>query len=176
MPKWIIDPDHSCAAFSIRHLMITLVHGQFNRFAGTIHFDQSAPSLSSVELTIDAAGVYTGIQKRDEHLRSADFFDVEKFPEIRFSSTKVDFSGPSRCKITGDLTLHGVTRSIEFDAELSGPVTSPYGGEVCMGFAAQTRLNREDYGIMWNEQLEGGGVMVGREVHISLDIEADLAE
>jgi polyisoprenoid-binding protein YceI len=177
MAKWIIDSDHSCAAFAIRHMMIAHVRGQFNRIKGTIQFDSAQKSNSSVEVEIDVSSVTTGIRKRDDHLLTADFFDRPKFPSITFKSKQVEFMDNNRAKITGDLTLHGVTRQVVFDAEYAGPVKSPFGGEVTMGFTASTKINREDYGMFWgSEEIEGGGFMTSKDVLLSLDVEADLAE
>lgn len=127
MTKWIVDPDHSVAAFSIVHMMIAHVRGQFNKMAGTIYFDSQNISGSSVELTIDASSVLTGIQKRDEHLRSPEFFDVDKYPDISFKSIRIDSAQGNRAMVTGALTLHGVKRRITASTEFSGPVKDPFG-------------------------------------------------
>src|SRR3989304_1932456 len=140
MSKWKIDPDHSVAAFSVRHLMIANVRGQFNNITGIIHFDPSALSASSVEAEIDVSGLTTGIKKRDEHLMSPDFFDAGKYPKILFKSTKVEPAGGNRGKITGDLTIHGITRPVTLEVEFSGPVKSPIGGEISIGFVGKTNI------------------------------------
>ena len=173
MAKWVIDPDHSVAAFSIRHMMISTVRGQFNRINGELSFDPSDIPHSSLVATIDASGIFTGIQKRDDHLRSPDFFDVAKYPHITFKSNKVETAGERLFKISSDLTIRGITRLVSFDAEYSGPEKSPY-GDTSIGFSASTRISRQDFGMVWNVDLESGGVMVGKEVQIFLDIEADL--
>ncbi len=174
MVKWVIDPDHSVAAFVIKHMMVANVRGQFNKISGTIYFDPADLSKSSVEVSIDASGIYTGIQKRDDHLRSPDFFDTATYPNIIFKSTKVEGAGVNNLKVNGDLTIHGITRRVTFDVEYSGPEKSPY-GETSMGFTATAMVNREDYGLLWNVALESGGVMIGKDVRILLDIEADLS-
>jgi len=174
MAKWVIDPDHSVAAFVIRHLMVANVRGQFNKLSGIVFFDPSDIVNSSVEATIDVAGIYTGIQKRDDHLRSADFFDAANYPQITFRSDKAKITGSNRFSIAGDLTIHGITKTVTLDVEYSEPEKSPY-GERSIGFAATTRINREDFGLMWNQALESGGIMVGRDVQIFIDIETDLA-
>lgn len=174
MNKWVIDPDHSVAGFVVRHMMITNVRGQFNKIRGTIHFDPDDVAHSSVEVTIDAAGITTGISKRDEHLRSNDFFDVTKYPAISFGSTKVEGSGGKRFNVFGDLTIRGVTRPVTLDAEYSGPVKGTE-GELSVGFSGVTKIYPEDFGINWNVGLEDGGVVVGKEVQVYLDVEADLA-
>jgi polyisoprenoid-binding protein YceI len=173
MVQWIIDPDHSVAAFVVRHMMVANVRGQFNKIKGTINFDQDNIAKSSVEVVIDTSGIYTGIQKRDDHLRSPDFLDVGKYPHIHFKSTNVEGTDKRQLRITGDLTIHGITRQIILLTEFTGPEKSPY-GETSLGFTASVSINREDYNIMWNVLLESGGVMVGKEIHITLDLEADL--
>jgi polyisoprenoid-binding protein YceI len=175
MAKWIIDPDHSVASFVVRHMMVANVRGQFNRISGTIHFDPADMANSSVEVAIDAAGIYTGIQKRDDHLRSPDFLDAASYPQITFKSTNVETTRGKGFRVTGDLSIRGISHPVTLDAEYNGPEKSPY-GETSMGFAATTRINRGDYGMIWNVLLESGGVMVGKEVQITLDAEADITE
>ena len=175
MSKWIVDPDHSVAAFIVKHMMVANVRGQFNKISGTINFDPDDVAKSSVEVVIDASGIYTGIPKRDNHLRSPDFLDVEKFPHILFKSAYVAGAGENRLRITGQLTIHGITEQVTIEADCTGPEKSPY-GETSRGFTASVSINREDYNIMWNEPLGGGGVMVGKEILITLEIEADLQD
>jgi polyisoprenoid-binding protein YceI len=174
MAKWIIDPDHSVAAFVIRHMMVTNVRGQFNKLSGAVYFDPSDIENSSVNASINVAGIYAGIQKRDDHLRSADFLDAGSYPQITFRSDKAKITVSKHFSVTGDLTIHGVTKTATLDVEYSEPEKSPY-GETSIGFAATARISREDFGLTWNEALESGGVMVGKEVEIFIDIEADLA-
>jgi len=178
MAKWVIDPDHSVAAFSVRHLMIADVHGQFNMIGGAVSFDPDDQTAFTLDAVIDAAGIYTGIAKRDEHLRSPDFFDTATFPAIIFHSSVFEPSGSNKGKLTGQLTIRDITRGIILDAVISDPVKSPeeIGGETTIGISARTSVNREDFGMTWNVPLAGGGVMVGRNIAIILDIEADLAE
>lgn len=176
MAKLIIDSDHSVLGFAIRHMMIAKVRGQFNKIKGTINYDQSDIGNSSVELEVDVSSIYTGIKKRDEHLRSSDFFDVEKYPKITFKSKSVEPAGENRLKVIGDLTMHGVTRRISIDIDCLGPVKSPFGDERSMGFCGHTKINRMDFGVAWNELMEDGNPVAGSEVEINLDIEADLAE
>ncbi|MDA8077536.1 MAG: YceI family protein [Nitrospiraceae bacterium] len=178
MAQWNIDPDHSVAAFSVRHLMIANVRGQFNRITGAINFDPSAPAGSTVEATIDVSSITTGNRMRDDHLLSPDFFDAARYPSMSFKCTKVELAGPNRGKVSGDLTIRGVTRQVTMDVEHFGPVKSPeaVGGETSIGFTAKVSINREDFGVMWNIPLNAGGFVVGKEVEIVLDIEADLAE
>lgn len=174
MKKWTIDPDHSVASFIVRHMMIANVRGQFNKLVGTIHFDPDDILHSTVEATIDVTGVYTGISKRDGHLRSADFFDVSNHPKITFKSTKVESTGGNHLKITGDLTIRGTTRKVVLEAEFLGPLKSPFDEDISLGFSAMTTINRKDFGVSWNETWEGGGMVAGWDVNIAIDAEADL--
>ena len=176
MAKWVIDPDHSVAAFSIRHMMIANVRGQFNKITGNVYYDPSDIGASSVEMTIAVSSLFTGIQKRDEHLKSPDFFDAEKYPVITFTSTKIETLGHSRAKVIGNLTIHGISRSVILEVEYSGPVKDPFGSGMSMGFTAETAINIEDYSINWNYPMESGGAVVGKDAHINMDIEADLEE
>ena len=175
MKKWSIDPDHTVAALSVRHMMVANVHGQFNKVSGIIHFDPADIPHSSVEVSIDATAIYTGISKRDEHLRSEDFLNAGNHPNITFKSTRAESTGSNRFKVTGDLAIRGITRQITFEAEYFGPVKDPFeeSGK-SIGFFASTSLNREEYGMTWNVAMESGGVMVGKEVKITLEVEADL--
>lgn len=175
MGKWIVDPDHSVAAFSVRHMMIADVRGQFNKIDGTIYFDPLNIDNSSVELTINVSSIITGIQKRDDHLRSPDFFDAEKYPLILFKSIRTESVSGNHAKVTGDLTIHGITCRITIPAEFSGPVKDPFGDGLSMGFTASAIINREDYDIKWNQPMENNGIMLGREVRLVIDLEADQA-
>ena len=174
MAKWVIDPDHSVAAFVIRHMMVANVRGQFNKLCGAIFLDPDDMAKSSVEVAIDVSGIYTGIRKRDDHLRSPDFFDAEKCPQITFKSDSVNSAGTKQLNVSGELTIHGISRPSSFNVEYCGPMKSPF-GEISMGFAASTAVNREDFGLLWNMALDDGGFMIGKEVRIYLDIEADLS-
>lgn len=178
MMKWIIDPDHSVAAFNVEHLTIARVRGQFNKLSGTLHFSSNDKSDLSLDIVIDAAGIYTGIPQRDEHLRSPDFFDVITYPTIQFQSTHVKTEGEKKAILTGQLTIHGISLEVTMDVNFHGPVTTPedLGGETTIGMSARTMVNREEFGMTWNVPLPGNGVMIGREIEILLDIEADLEE
>ncbi len=178
MTQWNIDPDHSVASFSVGHMMVTRVRGTITGITGTILFDPDAVERSSVEASMPISGLTTGNRKRDEHLFSADFFDAAQFPSISFRSTKVEKTASNQAKVTGQLTIHGITKTVTMDAEYFGPVKSPAetGGETVMGFSGLLAINREDFGVMWNVPLGGDNLMVSREVQITLDIEADLAE
>jgi len=177
MAIWTIDADHSCAAFAIRHMALAHVRGQFTRMKGTIHFDPVDKSLTAVDVEIDVASVMTGVKKRDEHLLTADFFDQSKYPTITFTSRSFDFLDNNRCRVNGDLTIHGTTRPVTFEGEYAEPRRNPFGDELSVGFSGAVTVNREDFGILWgSEPMEGGGLVAGKEVQIFLDVEADLAE
>lgn len=176
MSRWTIDPDHSVAAFAVKHLKVANVRGQFNRITGSISFDPRDPGRTALEVAIDVTIMTTGIRKRDEHLLSPDFFDSAAHPLITFKSSKVELTGQNRGSIVGDLTIRGITRSVVMDAECAGPVRSPFGGEVTMGFFASATINRFDYNVSWNEIMEDGGFIVDKDVNITIDVEADLAE
>src|ERR1700748_1268154 len=166
--RYEIDPAHTRAAFAVRHMMVATVRGEFGKTAGTVVFDEADPSRSRIEATIDASSVNTGVEPRDNHLRSADFFDVAKFPEITFKSTQVQKVGDDEYKVTGDLTMHGVTRQVVLEVEApSAEVKDPYGA-LKRGATATTSVNRRDYGLHWNQALEAGGVMVADKVNITI--------
>jgi polyisoprenoid-binding protein YceI len=156
-------------------MMVASVHGQLNKVTGTVQFDPSDITSLSVELEIEVSGIITGIQKRDDHLKSQDFFHIEKFPEITFKSTTAMRTGFSNCKVSGELTIHGISRPVIMDVIISGPIKSPF-GETTIGITGCTVLDREDFGLTWNEPMENHGLMVGKDVTVSVDIEADLSE
>jgi polyisoprenoid-binding protein YceI len=168
--QYEIDPVHSSAQFSVRHLMISNVRGQFEKVAGTVVYDPKNPQASSVEATIDATSINTHEPRRDDDLKSSNFFDVAKFPTLTFKSTKVEPAGEGKLRVTGDLTLHGVTKEVVLDVEGPSPEVT-MGPSIRSGASATTRINRRDFGLMWNRVLEGGGAVVGDEVKITLEIE-----
>jgi polyisoprenoid-binding protein YceI len=168
---YTVDRAHSEAAFQVRHIL-TKVRGTFRDFAGTINFDKAKPENSTVEFRIKATSVDTGVQKRDDHLRSPDFFDVANHPEIVFKSTKVVAKGGNTFDVVGDFTLHGVTKQITLPVTFLGEQKFGKGSKA--GFETALTINRKDYGLMWNRAVESGGVLVGEEVEISINIEADL--
>jgi polyisoprenoid-binding protein YceI len=168
---WNIDPVHSVAEFKVKHMMISNVKGQFTALQGTLTHSEKSVTESHVEVTIDAASVNTRDPQRDAHLKSADFFDVEKFPTLTFKSTRISQVGDGELSMSGDLTLHGVTRPVVFTVE--GPTASgkdPW-GNIRMGASATTKINRKDFGLTWNAALETGGILVGEEVTITLDVQ-----
>jgi polyisoprenoid-binding protein YceI len=171
---WDLDAGHTTAAFVARHMMVTKVRGHFDRLSGRIHIADT-PADSSVEVTIDAASIFSGSQQRDDHLRSADFLDVEKYPTITFTSTSVKQTGPSSLKVTGDLTIRDETRPVDLDVDFEGVERTPWGKTVA-GFSARAEINREDWGMTWNAALETGGVLVGKKVSIEIEVEATPAQ
>jgi polyisoprenoid-binding protein YceI len=167
---WKIDASHSQIEFSVRHLMISNVKGRFAGFEGAVRFDESDPSAADVEVTIDVSTVDTREAQRDAHLRSADFFDVEKYPQIVFKGKRITDRRGNEFTLVGDLTIHGVTREIALDVTEEGRGKDPWGGERA-GFAATTTIKRSDFGLTWNQALETGGVIVGDAVKIGLELE-----
>jgi polyisoprenoid-binding protein YceI len=165
-----IDTSHSAAAFAVRHLMVSKTKGRFTDFAGTITLADD-PLASSVEVTIQAGSITTGDNGRDEHLRSGDFLDVEAHPTLTFTSSSVRHADRENFVVEGDLTIAGVTRPVTLHLEYQGSAIDPWGG-VRVAFSASTKINREDFGLTWNQALETGGVLVGKEVTIDLEVEA----
>ena len=168
MSNWDLDPAHSEIEFAVRHMMVTTVHGQFLKFAVTTNFDEAHPELSTVEAHIDTASIDTGMDARDAHLRSADFFDTAVYPELSFRSTRIKKVGDDYT-IDGELTMHGQTRPVTLDAEIGGIVPDMRGGRRA-GFSASTKISRKEWGLIWNGALESGGVLVGDEVKITMDV------
>lgn len=167
-----IDPAHSVVEFSVKHMMFSTVKGKFAQVAGEIVFDPNHPTASSVNATADTASVTTGDQNRDNHLRSPDFFDAEKYPALSFVSTSIRPAGKEDAyHVVGNLTMHGVTKEVVFEASHLGTGKDPWGGTRA-GFTATTTINRKDWGLNWNAPLEAGGVLVSDHVKITLDIEA----
>jgi polyisoprenoid-binding protein YceI len=168
---WNIDPVHSTAQFKVKHMMISNVKGEFTAVTGTLKLDDANITNSRIEASIDAATISTRDVQRDAHLKSADFFDVEKFPVLTFQSARTSKRGDGELAVAGDLTLHGVTRNVVFEVEgPSAPMKDPW-GNTRIGFSATTRINRKDFGLTWNTALETGGILVGDDVTITLDVE-----
>jgi polyisoprenoid-binding protein YceI len=167
---WKLDPTHSTVEFSAKHLMITTVKGRIADVEGTIYTNENDPKSSSVEATLKTASIDTRTDQRDQHLRSADFLNVEQYPEIKFKSTRIEGS-KQEFKLTGDLTIRDVTRPITLDVTYEGQTKDPWGGER-VGFNATGKIDRRDFGLTWNQLLETGGVAVGNEIKLSLDIQA----
>lgn len=168
---WEIDPAHSSVLFAVRHLMVATVRGEFGKVTGTVTLDENDPTKSSIEATIDTTSINTRNAKRDEHLRGPDFFDVEKYPTMTFKSTKIEALGEGKFKVSGDLTMHGVTKEVVLAVEgTTTPVKDPM-GRVKLGGGATTTLNRKDFGIVYNRPLETGGILIGEEVDVTIDVE-----
>ena len=168
---WNIDPAHSSAQFSVRHLAISTVRGTFSKISGTVQLDESDITKSTVNVTIDVTTVDTHEPNRDADLRTDKFFDVAKYPTMTFKSTKVEQVAPGKLKVTGDFTLHGVTKQVILDVEgPTPPVKDPWGNQRA-AVSATTKVNRQDYGVKWNASMDNGGVVVGDDVSITLDVE-----
>lgn len=175
MAIWNIDPAHATAEFSARHMMVATVRGRFAPPTGTLEFDPANPAAASVEATIDATTLTSGQADRDAHLKSPDFLDVANFPTITFKSTKVEVTGENEANVTGDLTIRGITKPVTLKAEYLGSATDPWGNTKA-GFTAETKINREDWGLTWNVALEAGGVLVGKDIKLSIDAEFALVK
>jgi polyisoprenoid-binding protein YceI len=170
-PEWRLDMQHSSINFMVRHLLVAKVRGRFTRWTGTVRFDESDPSASSVEVSIDASSIDTSEAQRDAHLRSPDFFDVGKYPKITFKSTKVMRTGETTYKVKGELTMRGVTRPAGLDVEYGGTLRDPFGHDRA-GFSAKTVVDRKEFGITFNQVLDHGGLALGEQVTIEIDVEA----
>jgi polyisoprenoid-binding protein YceI len=172
--RWKLDPAHTQVEFKARHMMITTVRGRFSEIAGTLIVDEENPDNSSVEVSIDARSIDTRESDRDTHLRSEDFLDVERHPEITFRSKRIEgaYAEPGdEFRVVGDLTIRGETREVELDARYEGHGTDPWGGERA-GFSASTKIDRREWGLTWNAALETGGILVSNDVEIELQVQA----
>jgi polyisoprenoid-binding protein YceI len=165
-----VDKNHSTATFKIRHMMSNVI-GQFRDFSADVNLDRANPTKSSVAFTIQSASIDTGNQNRDNHLKTADFFDVEKFPTITFKSTSIASKSANNYDVTGDLTMHGVTKSITLPVSFLGFAKTARGEKA--GFEIETTLNRKDFGVLWNKNLDEGGVLLGDDVKVSINLEMD---
>ena len=168
---WNIDPAHSSAEFKVKHMMISNVKGHFRKITGKLTLDESDLGKSKAEAVIDAASLETGDAQRDAHLKSADFLEVEKFPTLTFSSTGIKLVRDGELAVEGDLTIHGVTRKVALAVEGPTPPTKDPWGNTRVAVSATTKINRKDFGLNWNAALEAGGILVGEEVTITLDVE-----
>jgi len=171
MSTYQIDPAHASAQFKVRHMMIANVKGEFDKIIGTVDFDPANPSASTVDATIEVASISTRDPQRDTHLKSADFFDVEKFPTITFKSKKVTATGGDNFTVVGGLTVHGVTKEVDLKVEELTEETKDPWGNVRRGATAKTRIHRKDFGMVFNVALEAGGFLVGEEVDLTIDVE-----
>ena len=168
--QWLIDASHSAAHFSVKHMMITNVRGEFQKLEGTVTFDPESPEATQIEASIDVASINTRDEKRDGHLKSGDFLDADKFPKISFKSKTVKAKGKEHLTVTGDLTIHGVSKEVVLDVEGPSPASTDPFGNVRIGATATTKIKRDEFGMVWNAALEAGGVLVGNDVNITIDI------
>jgi len=168
--KYEFDAAHSQIEFTVKHMMVSTVRGRFNKFSGDLDIDEQNPAASSVDVAIDVASIDTGQEGRDNHLRSPDFFNATEFPTITFKSTKVEPKGDGKYHVTGDLTIHGVTKPHTLEVTREGPITNPYGKQV-NAFSMSTKISRKEFGLEWNVALESGGWLVSDEVKIFIEAE-----
>ncbi|MBI3245855.1 MAG: YceI family protein [Deltaproteobacteria bacterium] len=168
---WELDPAHSSAQFAIRHLMVSTVRGEFTKFTGTFMLDDKDLAKSTLEASIDVASINTRITKRDDDLKSPNFFDVAKYPTMTFKSKKVEAAGEGKFRVTGDLTMHGVTKEVVLDVSGSTKAIKDPMGKMRLGGSATTKINRKDFGLTYNKILETGGMLVGEDVDITIDVE-----
>ena len=167
---WQIDPAHSEIHFSVRHMMISKVRGHFERFSGTVNLNEQNPAQTTLEVQIEAASINTRDEKRDGHLKSEDFLDAENHPYLTFKSKRVDVTGDESAKLIGDLTIRGVSKEVSLDVTYEGQAKSPW-GTVSAGFSASANIDRTEWGLTWNQALETGGILVGDEVNINIELE-----
>ncbi|PUB14532.1 YceI family protein [Paenisporosarcina sp. OV554] len=171
MKKWNVDTAHSSIGFSVKHMMVSKVRGSFGDFGGEVEANETDLTAANIAFNIKVASINTGNEDRDNHLRSSDFFDAETYPEIKFVANNIT-KKDDEYEIAGDITIKDVTKPIVFEAEYGGKGTNPWGQEV-VAFSAETKLNREDFGLTWNQALETGGVLVGKDIKITIDLEAN---
>lgn len=169
--SWQIDYTHSQIQFAVRHLMVSTVRGQFDRFSGGIELDEQNPANTKVDALIEAASINSKLLDRDDHLRSPDFLDAERYPYLTFKSKRVELVDDRHAHLIGDLTIRDVTREVTLDVTYHGQVKNPFGDFLSAGFSAQTNINRKDWGLTWNALMETGGVVVGDEINITIDLE-----
>jgi polyisoprenoid-binding protein YceI len=169
--EWKVDSAHAAAQFAVKHLMISTVRGEFKGVTGTVNWDSEDVTKSTVEVTIDVTTVNTGEPKRDAHLKSADFFDAAKYPTMTFKSSKIEVASPGKLRVAGDLTIRGVTKAVVLDVDgPTPPIKDPWGNQR-VALNATGKVNRQDFGVKWNQSMDGGGVVVGDEVNITIDAE-----
>jgi polyisoprenoid-binding protein YceI len=168
--SWKIDSAHTLASFTVRHMMISNVRGEFENVTGTVDFNEENPTETKVDVQIDVASINTRDSQRDQHLKSPDFFNAELYPTIRFKSKRVERTGDTSARLVGELTIKDITREVNLDVDYAGMVKSPWGA-TSAGFTAKTTIKRSDWGLNWNVALEAGGLLVGEEVKINIDLE-----
>ena len=175
MAKWTVDASHTGVGFSVKHMMVSKVRGRFTGVEGTIEGNPEDLTGANINFTIDASTIHTNSEDRDNHLRSADFFDTETFPTITFVSTDIVKKGDNEYDVTGDMTVKDVTKKITFEAEYEGTGKNPWGVDVA-GFEVEGKISRKEFGLTWNQALEAGGVLVGDDIKITIDLQANPAE
>jgi polyisoprenoid-binding protein YceI len=175
MAKWTVDASHTSVSFSVKHMMVSKVRGRFTGVEGAIEGNPEDLTGANINFTIDASTIHTNSEDRDNHLRSADFFDTETFPKITFVSTDIVKKGDSKYDVTGDMTVKDVTKKITFEAEYEGTGKNPWGVDVA-GFEVEGKISRKEFGLTWNQALEAGGVLVGDDIKITIDLQANPAE
>lgn len=168
--QWVVDPSHSNASFSVRHMMITNVRGEFQKVEGKVTWDPAQPEATQIEASADVASLSTRDEKRDGHLKSPDFFDAEKFPKLTFKSSSVKAKGKDHLSVTGLLTIHGVSKEVLLEVEGPSPPSSDPFGNTRVGATAHAKIKRDEFGMVWNAALEAGGVLVGNDVNVTIDI------
>lgn len=176
LSKWKVDGAHSEVGFSVKHMMVSKVKGTFDQFTAEIEANPTDLTTASIQFTIDVASINTRNNDRDNHLRSADFFDVEQYPNLTFTSTKIEKTDEDEYKVTGDVSLHGVTKQETFNVTFEGLAKDPMSGAEKAGFSAEGKIKRSDYGLTWNAALETGGVLVGDDIKITIEIQAERIE
>ncbi|MFC5465450.1 YceI family protein [Lederbergia graminis] len=176
LSKWKVDGAHSEVGFSVKHMMVSKVKGTFDQFTAEIEATPTDLTTASIQFTIDVASINTRNNDRDNHLRSADFFDVEQYPNLTFTTTKIEKTDEDEYKVTGDVSLHGVTKQETFNVTFEGLAKDPMSGAEKAGFSAEGKIKRSDYGLTWNAALETGGVLVGDDIKITIEIEAERIE
>ena len=169
--QWTVDPAHSSATFAVKHMMVSTVRGSFTGIKGIVDYDPANPSATKTSFTIDAATVDTRNEDRDKDLKGENFFDVRKYPTITFVSKRLRQEGPGKLQLVGDITIHGVTKEVAFEVNGPTPPVKDMRGTLHVGGSATTTLNRKDFGLIWNKNLDGGGVMVGDDVDITVDVD-----
>lgn len=168
--SWKIDTAHTAIQFTVRHMMISKVRGSFEKFTGTVHLDEQNPAHTVVDVQIDTASINTRDPQRDAHLRSADFFNTDQYPTANFKSRRIEVTGQNKARLTGDLTIRDITHEVVVDVEFNGILKNPWGSNAA-GFSASTRINRKDWNLTWNVALETGGVLVGDDIDINVELE-----
>ena len=168
--SWKIDTAHTAIQFSVRHMMISKVRGSFEKFTGTVQLDEHNPANTTVDIQVESASINTRDPQRDAHLRSPDFFNAELYPVMSFKSRRIEVTAQNKARLTGDMTIRDITHEVVFDVEFNGILKNPWGANAA-GFSASTRINRKDWNLTWNVALETGGVLVGDDIDLNIELE-----